>query len=53
MNEVLTPAEGQVLSKPSPFYKYHFLLSSQHLHEVAIYFSFLRDMKNSEAQGDN
>ena len=50
MNELLTSAEGQVLSKPGASYKYYIILSSQHLYKVGMYFSYLRDMAKSEAQ---
>lgn len=49
MNELLTSAEGQVLSKPGASYKYYIILSSQHLYKVSIY-SYLRDTAKSEAQ---
>lgn len=50
MNELLTSAEGQVLSKPGASYKYYIMLSSQHLHKVGMCFSYSRDMAKSEAQ---
>lgn len=51
MNELLTSAEGQVFSKPGASYKYYIiLLSSQHLHKVGMYFSYLRYMAKSESQ---
>lgn len=51
INELLVPAEGQVLSKSGDFNKYFIILSSQCLHEAGICFFYLRDMKNSQARG--
>lgn len=53
MNELLTPTEGQVLSKPGTFNRYYIILPSQHVYELGIYFSYLRDRENSETQRGN